>query len=116
GAKFFLVPAGDDDIGPHLDQAPGHGLAQALAAPRDQGRFTRQLEHFLKHGFFPLGERQKAYSVVLTLCVRTCGDRFSTGPRTTMVRRHTDRLETGPHKKSQPLRGSAWTRGASPPQ
>src|SRR5262249_53002867 len=41
GPQLVLVPAGDDDVGPGLGQAAGHRLAEALAAPGDQGHFPR---------------------------------------------------------------------------
>ena len=49
GHEFFLMPAGDDDVGTGLGETPGHRLAQALAAPRHEGHASCQIKELMTH-------------------------------------------------------------------
>ena len=47
--QLFLMPAGDDDIGPGFHQSARHGLAEPLAAAGHQRYLVCQLKEVVSH-------------------------------------------------------------------
>ena len=68
GLKLVLVPAGDDDVGAGLGEAPGHGLAQALASPGHESRSTRQIKEFCRHPGFLRSRLKRPRTAVSIAC------------------------------------------------
>src|SRR6185312_6588130 len=53
GVELVLVPAGDDDVRARFGEPSGHGLSQALASARHQGRAALQIESLTAHLVIP---------------------------------------------------------------